>query len=50
MITRTRLAKELPLDVTKRDADGFFVREYNNRYCTNQNQIKKIDSVLYVHN
>ena len=50
MITRTKLTKEVPLDVTKLDADGFFVREYTNRYCTNPNQIKKIDSVLYVHN
>lgn len=50
MIVRSELAKQLRLDTTKNDADGIFCTEYINKFCNNNNAIKKINKILYVHN
>lgn len=46
-MTRTKLAKQLKLDVTKGNADGLFVEEYINKFKGN---IIHIEKFLYVHN
>jgi glycosyltransferase involved in cell wall biosynthesis len=46
-MTRTKFAKQLRLDVTKGNADGIFVEEFNNKFKGN---IVHLNQFLYVHN
>jgi len=50
MIMKSEFAKQLRLDTTRLDADGIFCEAYINKFCLDQSQIKKINSILYVHN
>jgi glycosyltransferase involved in cell wall biosynthesis len=50
MIMKTELAKTIRLDTTRLDADGVFCGEYININCQEENKIKKINKILYVHN
>jgi glycosyltransferase involved in cell wall biosynthesis len=49
MVTKTELAKQLPLDITRYDADGIFCGEYISKFCKEEN-IHYIPHILYVHN
>lgn len=48
-MTKTELAKKIKLNKTY-EADWDFVSEYCNRFCKDATDIKKIKSVLYIHN
>lgn len=50
MIMKSELAKQIRLDITRNDADGLFCTQYINMFCENENSIKKINKILYVHN
>ena len=50
MIMKSEYAKQLELDRTILDADGVFCNAYINKFCLDESQIKKINSILYVHN
>jgi glycosyltransferase involved in cell wall biosynthesis len=50
MIMKTELAKQFRLDKTRLDADGVLCNEYIDRNCKEENTIKKINKILYVHN
>ena len=50
MIMKTELAKQFTLDTNRLDADGEMCNGYINKFCKNENQIKKINKILYVHN
>ena len=50
MIMKTELAKRFRLDKTKLDADGVLCGEYIDANCKEENTIKKINKILYVHN
>ena len=50
MIMRTNLAKQIKLDTTRLDADGVFCNDYISKFCKEENTIKKINKILYVHN
>jgi glycosyltransferase involved in cell wall biosynthesis len=46
-MTRSKYSKQLRLDVTKANADGIFVEEFNNKFKGN---IVHLNQFLYVHN
>jgi glycosyltransferase involved in cell wall biosynthesis len=48
-MTRTELAKEIKLNKTY-TADWDFVFQYCSRFCVDVGSIKKINTILYVHN
>ncbi len=48
--TRTVHAKNLRLDKSKINADGYFAIEYVQKFCNMPYVVKKIDKALYVHN
>lgn len=48
--TRTKYAKNLRLDKSKINADGYFAVEYVEKYCKLPYVIKKLDKALYIHN
>ncbi len=48
--TRTLYAKQLRLDKSKINADGYFALEYVEKFCKLPKIIKKLDKALYVHN
>lgn len=48
--TRSVYAKNLRLDKSKINADGYFAVEYVEKYCKLPYIIKKIDKALYIHN
>jgi hypothetical protein len=50
MIMKTEYAKQLQLDTTKLDTDGIMCMEYIDKFCKELTSIKKINSILYVHN
>jgi glycosyltransferase involved in cell wall biosynthesis len=50
MIMKTELTKQFRLDKTKLDADGILCGEYIDANCKEENTIKKINKILYVHN
>lgn len=50
MVMRTDLAKDFELKTNKIDADGIFCNEYINEHCKKEENIKKINKILYVHN
>ncbi len=50
MIMKSKFAKQLKLDKTRLDADGVMCNQYISSFCFNDSNIKKINSILYVHN
>lgn len=50
MIMKSEFAKQLKLDRTRLDADGVMCGEYITKFCLEDSNIKKINSILYVHN
>jgi len=50
MIMKSEFAKQLKLDKKRLDADGIMCGEYIDKFCKEENNVKKINSILYVHN
>jgi glycosyltransferase involved in cell wall biosynthesis len=50
MVMKTELAKDFELKTNKIDADGMFCNDYINKHCKKEENIKKINKILYVHN
>lgn len=50
MVMRTDLAKDFELKTNKIDADGIFCNDYINEHCKKEENVKKINKILYVHN
>ena len=50
MIIKSQFAKQLKLDRTRLDADGVMCNQYITKFCLEESNIKKVNSILYVHN
>mgnify|MGYP003338755960 FL=1 len=48
--SRTELAKQLIIDKTDYNADWKFINEYTSNNITKNDEIRKIEKILYVHN